>query len=243
VADDVMWLLLHGTPLTYEVWEDVRDALERVHAVAAPQLPRVTAPTDVQAEIARRVLGGVGHLAQRFHVVGHSFGGQVALELGLAAPERTASLTVLCSRASPFPAFSASVAALREGPVDVERSIQRWFLPGEIAADGPVVRYARRCLEHADRDRWSDELDAIATFDRRGDLGSITVPTSIIASDLDLVGTPAEMAAMAAAIPAARFECVTNASHMSQFTDPSALAERLISAAGGNPSGGQPAQS
>jgi pimeloyl-ACP methyl ester carboxylesterase len=241
VADDVMWLLLHGTPLTYEVWEDVRATLETDYVVAAPQLPRATAPTDVQAEIARRVLDEFGHLAQRFHVVGHSFGGQVALELVFAAPERTASLTVLCSRASPFPAFSATAAAVRDTPVDVESSIRRWFLPSEIAADGPVVRYARQCLEDADRDRWSDELDAIATFDRRVDLGSITVPTSIIASNLDLVGTPTEMAAMAAAIPAARFECVTNASHMSQFTDPLALAERLISAVGENPSRDQPA--
>jgi pimeloyl-ACP methyl ester carboxylesterase len=234
VADDVMWLLLHGTPLTYEVWEDVRPTLETVHAVVAPQLPRATAPTDVQAEIAGRVLGSIGELARRFHVVGHSFGGQVALELVLAAPERTASLTVLCSRATPFPTFSATAAALRDGPVDVESSIRRWFLPGEVAADGRVVRYARQCLEHADRERWSDELDAIATFDRRVDLGSITVPTSIIASELDLVGTPTEMAAMAAAIPAARFEYVPNSSHMSQFTDPLALAERLISAIDGN---------
>ncbi len=46
---------------------------------------------------------------------------------------------------------------------------------------------------------------------------------------------------MASAIPGARFECVTAASHMSQFTDPSTLAARLISAVDGNPSGGRPA--
>ena len=142
MVDSEMWLLLHGTPLTSEVWQGVRPALETVYPVAAPQLPRPSAATGAQAEIAGRILGGLGHLARRFHVVGHSFGGQVALELVLAAPERVASLTVLCSRASPFPSFSATAAAVRKAPVDPDGSIKRWFLPGEIAADGPVVRYA-----------------------------------------------------------------------------------------------------
>jgi pimeloyl-ACP methyl ester carboxylesterase len=237
VVDNEMWLLLHGTPLTSEVWQGVRPTLETVHSVAAPQLPKPSATMGVQAEIAGRILGGVRHLARRFHVVGHSFGGQVALELVFAAPDRVASLTVLCSRASPFPSFSATAAALRDAPVDADGSIGRWFLPDEIAANGPVVRYARQCLEHADRDVWSDELDAIATYDRRADLGSITVPTSIIAAEFDGVGTPVEMAAMASAIRGARFECVATASHMSQFIYPSALAERIISAVGGDPSG------
>jgi pimeloyl-ACP methyl ester carboxylesterase len=239
VVDDEMWLLLHGTSLTSEVWRGVRPTLETVHSVAAPQLPRPSAAMGVQAEIAERILDGVGHLARRFHVVGHSFGGQVALELVFGAPERVASLTVLCSRASPFPPFSATAAALRDAPVDADGPIGRWFLPGEIAADGPVVRYARQCLERADRGVWSDELDAIATYDRRDDLGSITVPTSIIASEFDVVGTPVEMAAMASTIGGARFECVATASHMSQFIYPAALAERIISAVGTDPYGSQ----
>lgn len=231
MADDAMWLLLHGTPLTSEVWNGIWPTLEKVHPVAAPQLPKPSAALGAQAEIAVRMLSAVGHPDRHLHVVGHSFGGQVALELVLAAPQRAASLTVLCSRASPFAPFSNIAAAIRAGdPVDIDASIGRWFLPGEVAADGPVVQCVRRCLEQADRDIWSDELDAIAAYDRRADLASITVPTSIIVSEFDKVGTPEEMAATASAIPGARFECVANASHMSQFTDPSALAERIISA-------------
>ena len=133
--------------------------------------------------------------------------------------------------ARPFPAFAATASALRAGGgVDVEAAIGRWFLPDEVAADGPVVRYARRCLDRADHGLWADELDAIAVYDRRGDLGSIDVPASIIASASDQVATPEEMSAMAAGIPGARYECVANASHMSQFADPGALAERIAAA-------------
>lgn len=231
MPEDSMWLLLHGTPLTPEVWDGLRPTLGSIHPVSAPLLPRPATATGAQAEIADRVLKEVDHLAQRFHVVGHSFGGQVAVELALAAPRRVASLTVLCSRASPFPSFSTAAEALRLGePVDVEASLARWFLPGELATNGPVVHFARRCLEQADRSSWSDDLEAIAVYDRQEDLASILVPTSIIASEFDKVGTPQEMIAMASAIPDVRFECVKNASHMSQFTDPSALADRIVSA-------------
>ncbi len=230
MADNAIWLLLHGTPLTPEVWDGLRPTLEALHPVTAPQLPRPSAAAGAQAEIAGRVLSELGELAQDLHVVGHSFGGQVALELVLAAAHRVASFTLLCSRASPFPPFSIAAAALRDGEsMDIDTSIARWFLPSEVAAGGPLVQYARRCLKQGDRDSWSEELDAIAMYDRRVDLGSITVPTSIIASEFDIVGTPEEMAAMASAIPNARYECVANASHMSQFTDPCALAERIIS--------------
>lgn len=227
--DDEIWVLLHGTPLTPKVWDGTRPALEAVHRVAAPILHRPSRAEGAQAEIAGRVLSEVGNLARRFHVVGHSFGGQVAIELVMAAPRRTASLTLICTRSSPFPSFSAAAARLRVGgPLDVAATLERWFLPREIIANAPVVRYARRCLEHADRDKWADELDAIAIFDRRVDLGSITAPTSVIASELDRVGSPQEMAGIASAIPGAQFMCVENASHMSQFIDSASLAERII---------------
>ncbi len=92
------------------------------------------------------------------------------------------------------------------------------------------MEYARRCIEHADRRMWADELDAIATYDRTDDLTAIRVPTTVIATELDHVGTPVEMAAMAAAIPGAHFELIAGASHMSPFVDPVALADRLVAA-------------
>ena len=223
-----MWLLLHGTPLTPEVWDGVRPDLERVYPVAAPTLPRPMGTGNVQAELAAKVIGGLDTKA-KLHVVGHSFGGQVALEVALLAPHRIATLSVLCSRASPFPAFATTAASLRAGNrPDLDSSLHRWFVPDEVEAGGPVVDYTRRCIEQADHNMWADELDAIATYDRTAQLASINVPTTLIAAELDQVGTPEAMSTAAASMPHSTYQLVAGASHMSQFLHPDTLAARLL---------------
>lgn len=224
---DGTWMLLHGTPLTPEVWDGVRPLLGAIRPVLAPTLPRPIRAEGAQAEIADRIVGGLAEEAGPLHLVGHSFGGQVAIEVALRHPERVGSLTVLCSRASPFPAFAAAALAIRRGtPPDPDASVARWFLP--VDADGPLVAYARRCVAEADPDGFAADLDAIAVYDRTAELGSIAVPTTILAAESDHVGTPDEMRVMAAAIPDARFALLAPASHMSPFLDPASLAAQIM---------------
>ncbi len=132
------WLLLHGTPLTPQVWDEVGALLATTRPVVAPALP-----PGIQTDSARRLLASLEDTHSPLHVVGHSFGGQVAIEVALAASQRLASLTILCSRATPFPAFSAGAESLRRGdPPDVQGALARWFMPDELATDGHVVRFA-----------------------------------------------------------------------------------------------------
>jgi pimeloyl-ACP methyl ester carboxylesterase len=49
----------------------------------------------------------------------------------------------------------------------------------------------------------------------------------VIAAEFDQVGTPDEMRALADALPCGEFVLVPHASHMAQFLDPAALAERV----------------
>jgi pimeloyl-ACP methyl ester carboxylesterase len=83
-------------------------------------------------------------------VVGHSFGGQVALELALLAPQRVRRLIIVCSRHTPFPAFARRARAVSSGePVDIDAGMRHWFTPRELATDGAAVRYARRRVASA----------------------------------------------------------------------------------------------
>ncbi|MGN6694476.1 MAG: alpha/beta fold hydrolase [Aquihabitans sp.] len=229
---EASWLLLHGTPMSPEVWDGVGPILADVRPVLAPQLRTPHGAVGAQAELAAAVLDDLPAGGDGLHVVGHSFGGQVAIEVALLAPERVRSLTILCSRAAPFPAFAGAAATVRSGsPVDVDGALARWFRPDQVAAGGAVVDYVCRCLDGVDRELWADELDAIAAYDRTDDLARIAVPVTLIAAELDQVGTVTEMAGMADRIPDARFELVTDAAHMSPFLEPAALAARFIAAA------------
>jgi len=114
------FLLLHGTPLSPQVWDAVRDHLT-ADAVAVDLAELVDSARQgcVQTEVAAAVLAALPD--DEMVVVGHSFGGQVAIEVALMAPERLARLVVVCSRHTPFPAFAEGAAAVRAGrPVDVD---------------------------------------------------------------------------------------------------------------------------
>ena len=227
------WLLLHGTPLTPAVWDGVAAYLARSGTVSCPAITPAAGSRDAQGALAARLAAGVARPAGRLHVVGHSFGGQVALDFALLVPQHVATLTLLCSRDTPFPAFAAAATRLRGGaPVDADATLSRWFTPAELDRGGPVVSYARRCLQQADRRSWAAALDAIARYDRAGRTASIRIPATLIAAELDQMSTPAAMSALASRLPRATMQILPGAAHMTPFTDPAALAELILRAAG-----------
>ncbi len=227
------WLLLHGTPLTPEVWDGVAGYLGQRGTVWCPAVALAGGDgVDAQGALAARLVAEAAGLPGRLHVVGHSFGGQVALDFALLAPQRVQTLTVLCSRDTPFPAFAAAAAGLRRGdPVGIEAALGRWFTAAELSCGGPVVSYARRCLREADRESWAAALDAIARYDRTDRAGCITAASTLIAAELDQVSTPAAMSAFASRLPRAVMHVLPGAAHMTPFTDPAALSQLVVRAA------------
>lgn len=226
------WLLLHGTPLTPQVWDGVAGHLREYGPVSCPDVSPAAGSRDTQATLAARLVSALGDSPERLHVVGHSFGGQVAIEVALLVPQRVQTLTLICSRDTPFEEFAAAAAQLRRGgPADADAALGRWFTAPELTAGGPVVSYARRCLQQADRASWAAALDAIASYDRADRVGSITIPCTLIAAELDQVSTPAAMSALAGRLPRARLHILAGAAHMTPFTDPARLSTLLTRAA------------
>lgn len=95
-------LLLHGWPETWYEWRDVIPALAEQHPVIAPDMRGLgdsSRPGDgydkkTVAEDIRRLLEE--HFrCQRYHVVGHDWGGPVAFRLAAARPEAALTLALL----------------------------------------------------------------------------------------------------------------------------------------------------
>lgn len=94
-------LLLHGFGADLNNWLFNQPALAEEHTVYALDLPGHggstkdvgSGDTGSMMQAVGDFLGAVG--VQRAHLVGHSFGGAVALALALADPDRVASLTLI----------------------------------------------------------------------------------------------------------------------------------------------------
>lgn len=221
------WVLLHGTPLTRGIWAEVAGRLDG--RVVVPDLTDVPS-TDAAYALAARAAADLP--AGDWHVVGHSFGGQVALEIALAHPDRVASLTVVCSRDTPVPGFARLARAVRagEGP-PAHATLARWFTDEELAADGVAVGQARADLEaalHAP-DAWANALQAISIYDRSAEVGRLRIPVRLHAASGDAVSTPDAMREFAGRIPGASLAVHDAWDHLSPFIDAAAFAALLRS--------------
>src|SRR5262245_16983204 len=96
-------LLLHGWGGAIESFAPVLDDLHRSYTVAAFDLPgfgQSSLPPSAwgSADYARLTLKFMDRLQMdRPHLIGHSFGGQVSIQLTATAPERVGKLVLVCS--------------------------------------------------------------------------------------------------------------------------------------------------
>lgn len=154
-------LLLHGFPQDSRCWTEVAPALRDAgHDVITPDLRRRRGVDDVLC-IAE------DHKADRFHVVGHDWGGALGWEVAATHPERVASLT---SVSTPHPAalvrsLTRSAQALRSSyvglfkvPVLAEAVLWATLRPLLRATGCPKPYADHYAAIHRDRARLSGAL-------------------------------------------------------------------------------------
>jgi pimeloyl-ACP methyl ester carboxylesterase len=119
-------LLLHGFPETRHMWRDQLEALagagfwaaapdQRGYSTEARPADVSSYATELLVQDALALMDEIG--AQRFHLVGHDWGGQIAWLIAAGHADRVHSLTVL---SRPHPA--AFARAMQEDSAQSERS-------------------------------------------------------------------------------------------------------------------------
>ena len=185
------------------------------------------------ADYAADALGLLDHLGwATVRVVGVSFGGMVAQELAVTAPERVERLALVCT--SPGGAY-ASYPLHTLADLDPEeraevgitlmdtRFTPEWLADHEL--DRLMAEYATRPDPETDPvvlEGKRLQLDARSRHDVVDRLGVITCPTFVASGRFDGIAPPANGAAIAERIPGARFE-IFEGGHGFFAQDPAAL--------------------
>jgi proline-specific peptidase len=183
---------------------------------------------------------------ERCHVLGHSWGGMLAMAYATRRPEGLAGLIVESSPAS-VPFWLDEIDRLRsELPIDVEATLRRHESDGTTDSEEYQATMMVFYDRHVCRIRpWPDWLqatfDSIAAnpevyatmngpsefhvvgplrdFDITLELGAIDVPMLLFCGEFDEV-TPATVSRAAQAIPGSQFVVMEGCSHMSQAERP-----------------------
>jgi len=245
-------LLLHGLGCDHTTWERVIDSLSRTHTVIAPDLlghgasdkPRADYSVGGYANGMRDLLTVLG--IDTATVVGHSFGGGVAMQFGYQYPERTERLVLVGSgglgpevnpaiRVITTPGFQQvmgvlAAPGLRHVATTTMRALARTGISqlrdlGEVAAiydsfKDPSARAAIRHVVRAVVD-WKGQIVTMA------DRAYLTeaMPMCVIWGADDLV-IPVSHASNASALaPTARVEIIPNAGHFPHRDHPERFAK------------------
>jgi 3-oxoadipate enol-lactonase len=195
------------------LWNRVASLLGNDYDVVAWDLPgHGVTPAAAEAfdvaALADAVVDLVDSIApgEAFHYAGVSLGGVVGLQLGIKHGERLKSLSVQNSGAkigTPEGWLERADTVRNQGtPVMIQGSAQRWFAPGYMDREPEFSSRLLHALRDADRFSYAFCCEALAGFDVREELGSIRVPTQVIAGALDGVATPSMAEEVAAGITA-----------------------------------------
>lgn len=240
-------VLLHGQPGSRHDWRLVASRLEADFLVITPDRPGY-GDTGGRARGFRGNAAAVAALLDHLEVpratiVGHSWGGGVALALAESVPERVAGL-VLVSSVAPDEPLTRLDRLLAIPSVGISAVVVGALVATGAVAVPPLRRHLLRHQE--DKDASGRALDLLVASFRRDDvrqsfiteqqclvselptlaaaLASISVPTTVLIGTNDRTVPPATGRRLARAIPCAELVELKGAGHLLAHERPEAVA-------------------
>jgi len=240
-------VLLHCSSGSSGAWLPVMKQLCRDYRVLAPDLlgygrnapwPRdLPLASDGELEVLETVLDVAGQPA---HLVGHSYGGTVALNAAWRFPQRVASLTLiepvafhLLRRADEADGWG-EIAALAERHLALVREgrdaaaaeafvtywsgPKAWQLMPDAARDSAIRSAAKVGAEWRLMFAAEDDLDAVA---------GIEAPTLLVCGGRTRMPARRVVEILCQALPHARHHEIADAGHMSPLTHPACIAHAI----------------
>ena len=242
-------LLVHGFPIDHTMWNAQIDALSEHARVIAPDLrgfgQSPLGPVEPNGGISmERYADDLAELLDALQInadqpivfVGLSMGGYIAWQFVRKYPERLRAIALLDTRAA------ADTEEARAGRLKMAENVAEWGSSRVAEMMGPklaapstfktwpaVVAALRRVVEStAPAAIAAAQRGLAARPDMTGFLPQIRMPTLVIVGAEDAISPPAEMQAIAAAIPNAEFVIIPNSGHMTTMENPEAVNVALL---------------
>jgi pimeloyl-ACP methyl ester carboxylesterase len=218
-------LLIHSGGFSGRQWRKLGEALAPTHEVLAPDLLGYgahpwPAPRPFHFRQDVEYLAGLLR-GRRADVVGHSYGGFLALQLALAHPElveRIAVFDPVAFNVLTAEDRAAGFVGIREqyepdaAGVDeawLAAFVDWWNGPGAWAQLAPVTQAAFRAVSW----KLSQEVQSLMA-DRTSDYAAIAAPTTILGAGKSPLAERQTVARLAEVIPGARLEMFADLGHM-----------------------------
>ncbi len=225
-------LLLGGSLGTvHSMWEPQLQGLgERVDIVAFDHRGHGASPVPdgpyTVAELGGDVLALMDSLGlERAAYCGLSLGGMVGQWLAINAPQRIHRLILICTAPHLPPAagwHERAATVRRAGSVEsvTDTVLAGWFTPTFAARHPDRVARIRAMLASSPPEGYAACCEAIAGYDVRAGLPTITAPTLVLAGAQDRAAPPSMGRDLAAAIPGSRFVLLDPAAHLASAERP-----------------------
>ena len=186
---------------------------------------------DLMCKDALALMGHLGH--DRYHVLGHSMGGIIALHMAQQVPDRLASTHVAASAPIRLPrntALFANLIAIRRSDAAADtwlRALFPWLFHPLVYHDPAAVDQAvadALAYPHAQTaDAMEHQLTALRGFDGTA-LASPTCPTQVLLGALDLIVPPDHILAVLSHLP---HHIIETAGHSIHWDAPEAVATHV----------------
>jgi pimeloyl-ACP methyl ester carboxylesterase len=249
-------LLIQGTGVHGDGWDPQVEALASHYRCLTfdnrgmGRSQPIGAPLSVpqMADDARALMDAVGWISA--HVVGHSLGGPIALELALSSPARVRSLSLLCTFARGRDVTRPTAWMIWVGlrtRIGTRRQRRAAFLemvmPARMLAETGRDSLADRLAPLFGHDLADQppvvmkQLAAMKAYDATPRLNELAaIPTLVVSATHDRIAPPGLGRALAAGIPRARYVEIPDAAHGVTLHSPERinplLLEHFASAAG-----------
>ena len=236
-------LLIHGFPLTHDMWAEQIQFLSQSHRVIAPDLRGfggsqvVDSPATMEtyADDLAAICEAL-EVNEPLAVCGFSMGGYILFEFWRKYKDKVRSL-VLCD--------TRTVADTPEGANDrlkmadrvvasgneqlVIGMVEKLFSPATISGYPALVQHTAAMMRANSPTGIAVALRAMAgRADSTYLLAEIDVPVKVIVGEDDVISTPAEMRGIAQAVPQAEFITIPVAGHLTPIENHSAVNSVLI---------------